>query len=100
MGRAKVSSIMDSKLTLDLSDPAIAEACKNCKMGQQESFNLLVTPTSIVDGESITFNVDEVEYSDSESATEDAAPEEEAEPAPKAKKKVPAAVAMVSQSEE
>ncbi len=92
-----------NKLTLDLSDPDIADALKDCKVGEQESLTLKVTPTNIVPGKSIEFDVDEVEYSESpgeaetpsESTPSDTEPPTESSGTPAPKKKMAPAIAIV-----
>lgn len=61
---------MENKLSLDLSDPAMAEAVKDCKPGDTKTFTVTVT-AEVHDGEQFIGNVDEIEYSDDEVEAED-----------------------------
>lgn len=68
---------MANKLSLDLSDPAMAEAVKDCKPGDTKTFTVTVT-AEVHDDTQFVGNVDEIEYSDA--ATDDEGEEEAAPP--------------------
>ena len=76
-------------LSLDLSDPEIAEQLTECVVGEPKRLTLVVTPTKIEEGVKFEATVDSVEYAEPVEDEEDAEDEEEA-PAPMKDKMAPA----------
>lgn len=78
-------------LSLDPTDPDIAEALADCVVGEQKTLTIVVTPT-VSDESKFEATVDEVEYA--ESAADDSA--EEAPVDSKKSKHAPAIALVIS----